>query len=229
MPAAVLYAARKAGCHARREVGRRAGDRGADVRDGLRARGRTASSDRATRTSPRPSGRSAGIVGIDGLAGPSELAIVADATVDPAAAALDLIAQANTTRRPGRSSSPRSRGRIDRVGGALSDALATAGRRDVVEAALAHARDRAGARPVPRGGRSSTPGARNTSSCSSPTPTRSWHSSATPGGVPRARGPRCRSATTAWRPTTSCPPRERRGSRPVSARRTTSRSGRWSR
>src|SRR6202008_3380800 len=31
----------------------------------------------------------AGIVGIDGLAGPSELAIVADATVDPAAAALD--------------------------------------------------------------------------------------------------------------------------------------------
>ena len=36
----------------------------------------------------------AGIVGIDGLAGPSELAIVADATVDPALAALDLIAQA---------------------------------------------------------------------------------------------------------------------------------------
>ena len=36
----------------------------------------------------------AGIVGIDGLAGPSELAIVADASVDPALAALDLIAQA---------------------------------------------------------------------------------------------------------------------------------------
>ena len=33
-------------------------------------------------------------MGIDGLAGPSELAIVADGTVDPAVAALDLIAQA---------------------------------------------------------------------------------------------------------------------------------------
>jgi histidinol dehydrogenase len=36
----------------------------------------------------------AGIVGIDGLAGPSELAIVADGDVDPRLAALDLIAQA---------------------------------------------------------------------------------------------------------------------------------------
>jgi histidinol dehydrogenase len=36
----------------------------------------------------------AGIVGIDGLAGPSELVIVADGDVDPRLAALDLIAQA---------------------------------------------------------------------------------------------------------------------------------------
>ena len=36
----------------------------------------------------------AGFVGIDGLAGPSELAIVADGDVDPRMAALDLIAQA---------------------------------------------------------------------------------------------------------------------------------------
>ena len=82
----------------------------------------------------------AGIVGIDGLAGPSELAIVADGTVDPAFAALDLIAQAEHDPEARTFLITAEPGVIDRVGAALDDALATAGRREIVDAALSHAR-----------------------------------------------------------------------------------------
>ena len=82
----------------------------------------------------------AGIVGIDGLAGPSELAIVADVTVDPAVAALDLIAQAEHDPEARTFLITAEPGVIDRVGAALDDALATAGRREIVDAALSHAR-----------------------------------------------------------------------------------------
>ncbi len=83
----------------------------------------------------------AGIVGIDGLAGPSELAIVADASVDPAAAALDLIAQAEhdpeartflVTADTGRHREASARPWTMR--------WPRAGRREIVDAALAHAR-----------------------------------------------------------------------------------------
>ena len=82
----------------------------------------------------------AGLVGIDGLAGPSELAIVADTTVDETLAALDLIAQAEHD--------PEARTFlittelliVERVAAALDRALEQAGRREIVDAALAHTR-----------------------------------------------------------------------------------------
>lgn len=80
----------------------------------------------------------AGLVGIDGLAGPSELAIVADASADPAVIALDLIAQAEHD--------PEARcffvsmdpALIDRVTASLGVAIASAGRREIVDAAMHH-------------------------------------------------------------------------------------------
>ncbi|MGH2597230.1 MAG: histidinol dehydrogenase [Actinomycetota bacterium] len=82
----------------------------------------------------------AGFVGIDGLAGPSELVIVADAAVDETLAALDLIAQAEhdpEARTFLITTDPRV---VERVGTALDRALEQAGRRDIVDAALAHTR-----------------------------------------------------------------------------------------
>ncbi|MGZ4126490.1 MAG: histidinol dehydrogenase, partial [Actinomycetota bacterium] len=81
-----------------------------------------------------------GIVGIDGLAGPTELAIVADVMLDPELAALDLIAQAEHD--PGArtfliTTEPDV---VARVEAALDVALARAGRRDIVDVALRHAR-----------------------------------------------------------------------------------------
>jgi histidinol dehydrogenase len=78
----------------------------------------------------------AGAVGIDGLAGPSELAIVAFGDVDIDMAALDLIAQAEhdpEARTFFVSPDPHL---IERVSDALIEALADAGRREIVDAAL---------------------------------------------------------------------------------------------
>jgi histidinol dehydrogenase len=80
----------------------------------------------------------AGFVGIDGLAGPSELAIVADGDVDPRMAALDLIAQAEHD--------PESRtffltpdpALLEKVSAAFEQELPHAGRREIVEQALRH-------------------------------------------------------------------------------------------
>ena len=119
-------------------------------------------------------------MGIDGLAGPSELAIVADATVDPAAAALDLIAQAEHDPEARTFLITAEPDVIDRVGAALDDALATAGRREIVDAALAPRTHGARPRPARTRPRSSTTWRRSTCSCSSPIPTRSWPPSATP-------------------------------------------------
>ena len=80
----------------------------------------------------------AGVVGIDGLAGPTELAIVADASIDPTLVALDLIAQAEhdpEARAFLITSDPEV---IDRVRVALGAALGAAGRREIVDAALRH-------------------------------------------------------------------------------------------
>jgi histidinol dehydrogenase len=81
-----------------------------------------------------------GTVGIDSLAGPSELAIVAEGEVDPELVALDLIAQAEhdplartfliTTEEP----------LLAKVGDALQQLVKDAGRREIVDEALRHSR-----------------------------------------------------------------------------------------
>ncbi len=82
----------------------------------------------------------AGIVGIDGLAGPSELAIVADGSADPAVTALDLIAQAEHDPDARTFLITTDVDLIPRIEVALQEALGNAGRREVVDAALAHRR-----------------------------------------------------------------------------------------
>jgi histidinol dehydrogenase len=82
----------------------------------------------------------AGIVGIDGLAGPSELAIVADASVDPTLAAIDLIAQAEHDPDARTFLITTEADVIEKVDSALDDALKHAGRRAIVDQALAHTR-----------------------------------------------------------------------------------------
>ena len=87
---------------------RRAGDRRAGVRHRVDRRGRRDRRSRQRATSPRPSARSPADVGIDGYAGPSEVAVVADETVDAGA----------RRRRPARAgrARPGRRGRADHVG-----------------------------------------------------------------------------------------------------------------
>jgi histidinol dehydrogenase len=82
----------------------------------------------------------AGFVGIDGLAGPTELAVVADASADPAWIATDLVAQAEHDPEALAVLVAFDGNVVDRVGQALEAEVARAGRGDVVKAALAHAR-----------------------------------------------------------------------------------------
>jgi histidinol dehydrogenase len=82
----------------------------------------------------------AGIVGIDGLAGPSEVTVVAGAGADPALCAVDLIAQAEHDPEAVTHFVTTDAGLVDRVAEALERELRDAGRRQIVEAALAHAR-----------------------------------------------------------------------------------------
>jgi histidinol dehydrogenase len=81
-----------------------------------------------------------GQVGIDGLAGPSELAIVADAEADPELTALDLIAQAEHDPEARTFLITADEELARRVGAALTEALPRSGRRDIVDASLTHAR-----------------------------------------------------------------------------------------
>ena len=82
----------------------------------------------------------AGTVGIDGLAGPTELVLVADAEADPRWIAIDLVAQAEHD--------PDAQGTLvttveavlDRVDAALQAEVAKAARRDIVDAAIARSR-----------------------------------------------------------------------------------------
>jgi histidinol dehydrogenase len=80
----------------------------------------------------------AGFVGIDGLAGPSELAIVADGDIVARHAALDLIAQAEHDPEARTFFVTPEASLIEMVGAALDDALRDAGRRRIVDAALRH-------------------------------------------------------------------------------------------
>ncbi|MEX0991143.1 MAG: histidinol dehydrogenase [Actinomycetota bacterium] len=79
-----------------------------------------------------------GTVGIDSLAGPSELVIIADANADPAALAVDLVAQAEHD--------PMARAVLVTTDGSLAAAVAdrladevmASPRREIVETAMAH-------------------------------------------------------------------------------------------
>src|SRR5215213_5434704 len=93
VPAPVLYAARRAGAtHIAKTGGAQAVAAMAYGTESIPAVDRIVGPGNVYVTEAKR--QVAGFVGIDGLAGPSELAIVADGEVDPQMAALDLIAQA---------------------------------------------------------------------------------------------------------------------------------------
>jgi len=80
----------------------------------------------------------AGFVGIDGLAGPSELAIVADGDVDPRMAALDLIAQAEHDPEARTFFVTPDAALAEKVDAALEQELALVGRREIIDLAIRH-------------------------------------------------------------------------------------------
>jgi histidinol dehydrogenase len=82
----------------------------------------------------------AGFVGIDGLAGPSELAIVAEGDVDPRTAALDLIAQAEHDPEARTFFVTPDAALAEKVVSSLEHEVEHAARRDVVDLALRHTR-----------------------------------------------------------------------------------------
>ena len=82
----------------------------------------------------------AGIVGVDGLAGPTELVLVADADADPRWVAVDLVAQAEHDPDAQATLVTTDETLIDRVDAALEAEVAKAARRDIVDAAMAHSR-----------------------------------------------------------------------------------------
>ena len=80
----------------------------------------------------------AGFVGIDGLAGPSELAIVAESDIDPRMAALDLIAQAEHDPEARTFFLTPDQALLEKVIAAFEQELPQAGRHTIVERALRH-------------------------------------------------------------------------------------------
>jgi len=81
-----------------------------------------------------------GVIGIDGLAGPTELVIVADASADAGFLAADLVAQAEHDPEAETTLVSTDPAVIDAVRGALQAEVLRAGRREIVDAALANAR-----------------------------------------------------------------------------------------
>jgi histidinol dehydrogenase len=79
-----------------------------------------------------------GFVGIDGLAGPSELAIVADGHVDPRMAALDLIAQAEHDPEARTFFITPDAALAEKVDAALEQELVHVDRREIVDLAIRH-------------------------------------------------------------------------------------------
>jgi histidinol dehydrogenase len=81
-----------------------------------------------------------GLVGIDGLAGPSEVAVVAGADADPVLCAVDLVAQAEHDPDSITHFVTTDASLVARVDDALEREVAAAGRREIVQAALTNAR-----------------------------------------------------------------------------------------
>lgn len=80
-----------------------------------------------------------GVVGIDGLAGPTELVVVADATADPAVLAADLVAQAEHDPLARATLVSLDAALVEKVDAALEAEVAGSPRREVVEAAMGSA------------------------------------------------------------------------------------------
>ena len=135
IPAPVLYAARKAGAHyVAKTGGAQAVAAMAYGTESVPRVDRIVGPGNAYVTEAKR--QVAGSVGIDGLAGPSELAIVADGGVDIDMAALDLIAQAEHDPEARTFFITPDPDLVDRVAKALDEALEDAGRREIVDAAL---------------------------------------------------------------------------------------------
>ncbi|CAN5805235.1 hypothetical protein BH18ACT17_BH18ACT17_16360 [soil metagenome] len=137
IPAPVLYAARKAGAHyVAKTGGAQAIAAMAYGTESIPRVDRIVGPGNAYVTEAKR--QVAGTVGIDGLAGPSELAIVAEGHVDIDMAALDLIAQAEHDPRARTFFITPDPDLTERVSKALDEALRDAGRREIVDAALAY-------------------------------------------------------------------------------------------
>jgi histidinol dehydrogenase len=81
-----------------------------------------------------------GVVGVDGLAGPSELTIVADESADPRLVALDLVAQAEHDPDAIATLVATDAGVVDRVGARLPAEVEASPRRSIVERAMRRGR-----------------------------------------------------------------------------------------
>ena len=137
IPASVLYAARKAGAHyVAKTGGAQAVAAMAYGTESIPRVDRIVGPGNAYVTEAKR--QVAGTVGIDGLAGPSELAIVADGDIDIDMAALDLIAQAEHDPQARTFFITPDPDLASRVAKALDEALQDAGRREIVDAALSH-------------------------------------------------------------------------------------------
>jgi histidinol dehydrogenase len=135
VPAPVLYAARRAGAtHIAKTGGAQAVAAMAYGTESVPAVDRIVGPGNVYVTEAKR--QVAGFVGIDGLAGPSELAIVADGEVDPQMAALDLIAQAEHDPEACTYFLTPDEALCEKVRAALEDELPNAGRSEIVRQAL---------------------------------------------------------------------------------------------
>ncbi len=137
VPAAVLYAARSAGAtHVAKTGGAQAVAAMAYGTESIPRVDRIVGPGNAYVTEAKR--QVAGTVGIDGLAGPSELTIVADGTLDARLVALDLIAQAEHDPEARTFFVTTAPELVEAVDEALELAVRTAGRREIIDTALGY-------------------------------------------------------------------------------------------
>ena len=139
VPAPVLYAAKRAGAtHVAKAGGAQAVAAMAYGTESIPAVDRIVGPGNVYVTEAKR--QVAGFVGIDGLAGPSELAIVADGDVDARTVALDLIAQAEHDPQARTYFLTPDRELLDRVTASFEQELPKAGRAQIVERSARHTR-----------------------------------------------------------------------------------------
>ena len=137
IPAPVLYAARRAGVtHVAKTGGAQAVGALAYGTESIPRVDRIVGPGNAYVTEAKR--QVAGLVGIDGLAGPSELTIVAQAGVDARSVALDLIAQAEHDPRARTFFVTTDPDLVDEVAAELETAVRTAGRRQIIDISLGY-------------------------------------------------------------------------------------------